>query len=81
MILGCNFIQLFEHIRFRIIIRFHDSDVLAFGHIKTAVHGITIAAVRFCNHLNSAVFIHILPDNGRRRICRTIIHTYNFNIF
>ena len=72
--------KLFQGIERHNVIGFQNTHVLAARHIQPAVHGVAVAAVGLIDHLDAGVALHVLADNRRRVVGRTVVDADNLDV-
>ena len=72
--------QLLERILKHEVVGLKDAHVLTARHLQAAVHRVAVAAVGFVDHLDTGVALHVLADNRRRAVGRSIVNADDLDV-
>ena len=62
------------------VIGLQDAHVLAAGHFQASVHRVAVAAVGLVDHLHTRVALHILANDIRRAVSRTVVDADDLDV-
>ena len=72
--------QLLERVLKHKVIGLQNANILATRHLKAAIHGVAIAAIGLVDHLDASIALHVLADDCRRAVGRTVVDADNLDV-
>ena len=72
--------QLLERILKHKVIGLKDAHILTARHLQAAVHRVAVAAVGLVDHLDAGVTLHVLANDIRRAVGRTVVNADNLDV-
>ena len=76
----CSAYQLLERIGSHEIVRLQDADELTTGLVEASVHRVAISGICLVDHDEARITLHVLADNCRTRIGRTVIDADDLDV-